>query len=343
MVVRAYVNLINTINLHADKFNMQIEQILQEQEKQFLVLYPGRFHPFHKGHKMVYDYLVSEYGVNNVYIVTSDKVDPPKSPFSFAEKKQIMNHVGVPSARIKQVKNPYQAQEVTSNVDPDNTILVFAVSQKDMDEDPRFAFNPKKDGSPSYFQPMSSDKNKLENLTQHGYITTVPTFKFNLMGKPMKSATEVRKQFASADAGDQALIIKDLFGKYSEKIHELMQGKITEVAEDVQQARPDELGNYRSDPTPPKTKAKRFYTGVDGILAKQISRATKMIADFKDLQSKGKASDEMKMKLITMLRLLLKKAQSVVAEGWSKKYKDSIDCNNPKGFSQRAHCAGKKK
>ena len=30
-------------------------------------------------------------------------------------------------------------------------------------------------------------------------------------------------------------------------------------------------------------------------------------------------------------------------EEWSKKYKNSIDCNNPKGFSQKAHCQGKKK
>jgi len=30
-------------------------------------------------------------------------------------------------------------------------------------------------------------------------------------------------------------------------------------------------------------------------------------------------------------------------EKWSEKYKNSIDCNNPKGFSQRAHCQGKKK
>jgi hypothetical protein len=28
--------------------------------------------------------------------------------------------------------------------------------------------------------------------------------------------------------------------------------------------------------------------------------------------------------------------------GWSDKYKKSIDCNNPKGFSQKAHCAGRK-
>ena len=30
-------------------------------------------------------------------------------------------------------------------------------------------------------------------------------------------------------------------------------------------------------------------------------------------------------------------------EKWSKKYKKSINCNDPKGFSQKAHCAGKKK
>ena len=30
-------------------------------------------------------------------------------------------------------------------------------------------------------------------------------------------------------------------------------------------------------------------------------------------------------------------------EGWSEKYKKSIDCSNPKGFSQKAHCQGKKK
>ena len=33
----------------------------------------------------------------------------------------------------------------------------------------------------------------------------------------------------------------------------------------------------------------------------------------------------------------------IVQEAWSDKYKDSINCSNPKGFSQKAHCAGKKK
>lgn len=33
----------------------------------------------------------------------------------------------------------------------------------------------------------------------------------------------------------------------------------------------------------------------------------------------------------------------VLVEKWSKKYKRSINCKNPKGFSQRAHCQGRKK
>jgi len=30
-------------------------------------------------------------------------------------------------------------------------------------------------------------------------------------------------------------------------------------------------------------------------------------------------------------------------EEWSNKYKKSIDCSNPRGFSQRAHCARRQK
>jgi len=27
-----------------------------------------------------------------------------------------------------------------------------------------------------------------------------------------------------------------------------------------------------------------------------------------------------------------------LSESWSNKYKKTIDCSNPKGFSQKAHC-----
>ena len=37
------------------------------------------------------------------------------------------------------------------------------------------------------------------------------------------------------------------------------------------------------------------------------------------------------------------KAREFITEAWSKKYKRSINCSHPKGFSQKAHCAGKRK
>lgn len=38
-----------------------------------------------------------------------------------------------------------------------------------------------------------------------------------------------------------------------------------------------------------------------------------------------------------------KKSSDMLEEKWSKGYKNSIDCNNPRGFSQRSHCQGRKK
>ncbi len=42
---------------------------------------------------------------------------------------------------------------------------------------------------------------------------------------------------------------------------------------------------------------------------------------------------------LTMIKLV----DILLTEKWTKKYKKSINCSNPKGFSQKAHCAGKKK
>ena len=37
------------------------------------------------------------------------------------------------------------------------------------------------------------------------------------------------------------------------------------------------------------------------------------------------------------------RADEFITKKWSQKYKNSINCSHPKGFSQRAHCAGKQK
>lgn len=185
---------------------------------------PGRFQPPHIGHMKAWQWLRKEF--NDAYVATSDKVDPPRSPFNFSEKKAMFMAAGVPSNRIVQVKNPYQSAEIVSQFDSNKTIVIFGVSEKDMDEDPRFQFRPKKDGSPGFLQPYKKNMNNLRPVSEHAYVTTVPTFKFNVGGKPMRSATEFRANFAKANDSQQAQMITDLYGKYSDKIHDIMREKI---------------------------------------------------------------------------------------------------------------------
>ena len=197
-----------------------------------LVIYPGRFQPFHKGHHSVYNYLSKKFGRDHVFIATSNRVDPPRSPFNFSQKLNFMKLTGVPVDRVVETRDPYRAPELVNNY-PENTRLIFAVSEKDMAEDPRFSKWTKKDGTPSYFQPLPKNSNEMTGLNQHAYIMTVPTFNFTVLGQPMRSATEVRSQFAEADDDTQKQIIIDLFGSYDEQVHNIMKHHISEDAAGV--------------------------------------------------------------------------------------------------------------
>jgi cytidyltransferase-like protein len=202
-------------------------------EPSLLVIYPGRFQPFHKGHAQVFEHLTTKFGRNNVYIATSNKTDTNKSPFTFAEKAYFMQLTGVPADRIIQATQPYQIENILSSsniqiANPSNTVVIFAVSAKDMAEDPRFSFAPKKDGSDPYFQPLKNIKDTV-SMQQHGYIMTVPTFDFQVLGQPMRSGTELRDMYSSADEQQRQQIIADLFGRYTREAEQIMNNKIPTV------------------------------------------------------------------------------------------------------------------
>ena len=208
--------------------------ITELNEPQLLVIYPGRFQPFHKGHAKVFNYLTTKFGRNNVYIATSNKVEPPKSPFTFSEKAYFMQLTGVPADRIIQCDQPYKTENLVNTgritiADQANTVIIFAVSQKDMEEDPRFKSWTKKDGSPAYFQPMPKNIKETEGMNHHGYIMVVPTFDFTVMGQPMQSGTELRQMYVDADEQQRQAIIKDLFGKYTREAEQLMTNKLVPV------------------------------------------------------------------------------------------------------------------
>ncbi len=140
------------------------ELFAEAAQPQVVVFYPGRFQPFHLGHRDVFASLQATFGRDNVFIATSNKVELPKSPFNFSEKVAFMNAAGVPSDRIQEVVSPYKLPE---RYDPANTIFVVAVGAPDARR-----LNPgsvKKDGTPVYFQNFESLK-KCKTADQHGYV-----------------------------------------------------------------------------------------------------------------------------------------------------------------------------
>lgn len=62
---------------------------------------------------------------------------------------------------------------------------------------------------------------------------------------------------------------------------------------------------------------------------------------FKLIKLKLKKKHKLKSEGLTYI--LTDEQLEMIMEKWSKGYKKSIDCSNPKGFSQKAHCAGRKK
>lgn len=196
--------------------------------KKIFVIYPGRFHPWHKGHKGVYNYLTTKYGGNDVYITTTDKVELPKSPFTFEEKVKMMTLTGVPLNKIIKVAQNYNLQNLVGKIpiDINRDSIIFAVSEKDMAEDPRFSKFTKKDGSPSYLQPLPKKLDKLAPAITHGYIDTVPTTDFTVLGMPARSASQLRAQYTTLSPQQRKEFIKDLFGKYSEDVYNVMNAKL---------------------------------------------------------------------------------------------------------------------
>jgi len=189
-------------------------------------IYAGRFHPFHKGHKAVFDAAVKAYGMENCYIATSGKTDGNKSPFTFEEKKAMMVLTGVPENRIVETRVPYQPKEILDNYDSTTTVAKFMVGAKDMDTDPRFQFGPKKDGSPSYLQDADSNRGNYETFDKHAYVVTAPTLNFKVLGQPATSATELRAQYATLDDATAEKFITDLFGNFDQNVMDAMDAKL---------------------------------------------------------------------------------------------------------------------
>src|SRR5210317_155689 len=168
-----------------------------------LVIIPGGFHPFHAGHKALYDAAVAQFPKADVFIAATD--DKSTRPFPFKLKKQLAGIAGIPAHRFVQVKSPFQPREITDLYDPETTQLIFIRSDKDSGVAP-LPGGFKKDGSASYLQPLK--RNKPENMKQHGFMTYLPTVQF---GPGMTSATEIRGKWPTMSDDEKEDLIVNLY------------------------------------------------------------------------------------------------------------------------------------
>ena len=113
---------------------MFIQQLFEGEIKRVIAIYPGRFQPFHLGHKEVFQALQAKFGMDNVFIGTSNKTDAVKSPFNFSDKLQLMTAAGVNIHHVLEVTSPYMPDDYirTIGFNPAETVLIFAVGAPDL-------------------------------------------------------------------------------------------------------------------------------------------------------------------------------------------------------------------
>lgn len=168
-----------------------------------IVIIPGGFHPFHSGHKSLYDAAQSTFPGAEIYIAATS--DTSSRPFPFELKKKLARLSGIPTHRFIQVKSPFQAKEITQHFDPENTVLIFARSEKDRNQPPQPG-QVKKDGTSGYLQPIK--KRNLESMSKHGYMAYLPVVQF---GSGMTSATEIRAKWPSMDDMQKKVLINAMY------------------------------------------------------------------------------------------------------------------------------------
>jgi len=191
-----------------------------------IVIYPGRFQPFGPHHFENYKWLGKIFGVENVFIATSNHTDV-NSPLTFKEKELCISKFNVQMDKVVEVRNPYKAEEITSKFDSNDTSVIFAYGEKDFG---RIQFQ-KKDGSQSYFHEFYGQKD-LKPLSQCGYVLELPHISKQYKGNEL-TGTFLRETLPMATRDE----FRAIMGFYDEPLHFLFKKKfhqdITDLVESI--------------------------------------------------------------------------------------------------------------
>jgi hypothetical protein len=193
---------------------MNLNEVDKPNVKNIVVVYSGRFQPFHRGHYDAYNRLVSKFGSGNVYIGTSDDQSGPKSPFGFKEKKEIATKMfGIPSSKFVKINNPYKPVEILKKFDGQTTQYIAAVGEKDAT---RLQGN--------YFKPYKGKAGY--GYDEIGYVYPVPA-----EANPI-SGTDVRNGLGSNDKEKAKKFFLKAYPKFDKDIFKMITDKLKKLNED---------------------------------------------------------------------------------------------------------------
>ena len=203
------------------KLHNKSNRSLREGKEDVVVVYSGRFQPFHIGHYSTYKKLTQKFGKDKVFIGTSNKTAPGRSPLNFKEKKKIITKFFPVSPKmVVQVKNPYSPQEILSKF-PEDTTYIAAVGEKDSQRLKGKYFKPYKTGNTIPYK-------------EGGFVLAVPPTGFKVRGKPV-SGTMVRAVFGGSDKEEQKELFTKMYGKFDSSMYKFMinkfDGKINEASD----------------------------------------------------------------------------------------------------------------
>ena len=260
----------------------KLNEAIDPEAKRKIILYAGRFQPMGRHHAEVFKALQEEYGSENVYVVTSNKVAPPKSPLNFEEKKEIMIKHGIPDSQIIQATSPYRIGELADQFDAEGDIIIYAVGKKDMDESPRFRNldGKKRDGTPTYLKSYDKNKNSLEPFENHAYIAVAPHVSINLPNGEEMSGSTLRDAMRNLTPES----FKEAMGWFDKDIYEMLKGKINESVTSLSQTILSIIEEVLEEKFDSKAQQRYLYA-TDPEAAKKLgSKMSKK--DYEDLPDK---------------------------------------------------------
>jgi hypothetical protein len=209
-----------------------IKESAHIEEREIIAVYPGRFQPMGKHHKDTYEWMVKTFGYDNSWILSSDSVKLPKSPFTFEEKLAIAQSYGIPEEKFINTKVPYAHATWTNlkailaerGLTLKDVVVYYVIGAKDQKEDPRFTPGMTKRNKPTYFQfePPNTPAHMLADGTQHGYLAVAPHVEYILPNGVESSGSALRDFLPTASQEE----FTEATGITDPKIIEMIRQKI---------------------------------------------------------------------------------------------------------------------